>query len=210
MAEEYLFLNQLARELHVSVRAGAALAALTLAAGCGGEATSVEEAPGDSLPGTSTETTSTDTISTDTAQNQSLEVYSLDRVGCLGPISDDPDWGPQCCFTASCYTPDAGAACATNLHSAELSFLRTPNSGVCGCNVPSEGLPGVAGPFAPNPADDSVRREGSCCYLVGRIGCTGRPLVVQGTLQVAPLVERADWASPELTPREPPRSERVA
>jgi hypothetical protein len=35
--------------------------------------------------------------------------------------------------------------------------------------------------------------EGTCCYLVGSIGCEGRPLVVAGAAIVAPVVPRDDW-----------------
>ena len=107
---------------------------------------------------------------------------------------------------ATCYTPDPGVACALDLNTTELHRLLPPGSGTCGCGLGSDRAPNVAGPFAPNPADDSARSEGSCCYVIGRIGCTGRPLIVQGALQLAPLTERADWGSPVAPNRPEPGS----
>jgi hypothetical protein len=37
--------------------------------------------------------------------------------------------------------------------------------------------------------------EGTCCYLVGSIGCEGRPLLVDGAAIVAPLSRRGDWCA---------------
>ncbi len=47
----------------------------------------------------------------------------------------------------------------------------------------------VDGPYAAlSPNDD-----GTCCYLVGTIGCDGRPLLVEGAARVAPITRRRDW-----------------
>lgn len=185
-------------ELRESIHAGAALAALSLAAGCGGDATAVDVASA----GTGNVTTpQTDDVDIPVAINPvdpPLEPFALDRLGCFGPSHDGGYYG-QCCFDARCYTPPNGERCATaDEVSASRSLIALPpGSGECGCGIQDEGRPYISGPFAPNLASandaGSVGSTGSCCYVVGSISCTGRPLIVDGAQLVAPAVQRNDW-----------------
>ena len=121
-----------------------------------------------------------------------LMPYPMDLVGCFGQDHPGPGYRGQCCVRVACYTPGAGEACVPN----PTQLLPTPwGSGNCGC----AGMVGAgfdsdspAGPFAPNP-DDTEPKSG-CCYLIARIACDGRPLIVGGTFVVADIVTRADWA----------------
>lgn len=93
----------------------------------------------------------------------------------------------QCCVEPMCFTPEHGACPpADQVGSAELPEF-PPGSGTCGCSP-------VEGPFAPRK-DHEAATPGSCCYLVGSIGCTGRPLLVNGSLRVAASARRSDWSS---------------
>jgi hypothetical protein len=204
-------LMQLGRELRESVQAGAALAALSLAAGCGGKDVTAAEVDGSEQSAT-TNQPSTTTVThpgssdsppanpEDTSPPVSLptEPYPLAQLGCFGPIYDGYSPGAQCCFEAQCYAPGAGEACATPDEAVLRNRIQLPpGSGSCSCSVPSERLEYLSGPFAPNPADGAERAAsasaGSCCYLVGAIGCTGRPLCVDGVQLVADAVARVDW-----------------
>jgi len=112
-----------------------------------------------------------------------LEPYDLDKVGCSGPFLDGGYYG-QCCVKARCQ-PKTGGECV------EAKTLLWPGSGTCGCSV-VDGGSAVLGPYARNPnADDA---EGECCYLIGSIGCVGRPLMVKGEAVIAEVVGRKDWA----------------
>jgi hypothetical protein len=94
---------------------------------------------------------------------------------------------------AHCYTPAGNAACAAPEGVREVLSEFPPGSGKCNCSLGEDASAGVAGPFAPNP-EDTPRTTGSCCYLVGSITCTGRPLMVDGEPLIAALVARSDWA----------------
>ena len=204
-------LTQLGRELRESIHAGAALAALTLAAGCGGKDVASPEV----RTADHSSTTTVDTMTTDgtkavtstpeasdaaTSPNLPQQTYSLAQLGCFGPGYDGGYYG-QCCFEAQCYTPEAGEACLGAEDGQALrSKIRLPlGSGDCGCNVPEQGREYLTGPFASYPADNSEGdaggdpRSGSCCYVIGSISCTGRPFCVDGTLLLAEAVARADW-----------------
>jgi len=168
------------------IHAGAAVAALTCATSCS-DTTEAGDLP-----------TTNDSTTTPTA----LEAYSLDQVGCFGPTHDGGYYG-QCCFKASCYTPTAGESCASTeaiLANANAPIGQRkgpgiglpPGSGSCGCSLPDEDRPALAGPFASNPAH-TPEQAGSCCYVLGAISCTGRPLVVDGTQLIASVIERSDW-----------------
>ena len=101
----------------------------------------------------------------------------------------------QCCVEAHCYTPDDGSGCVAEppLQTTVRGLVPLPpGSGSCSCSL-ADGTYAVAGPFAPNP-DAEAPTDGECCYLVAKIGCTGRPLTVAGQLVIARLVARSDWA----------------
>lgn len=118
--------------------------------------------------------------------------YDVSRLGCSGPFYDDGYYG-QCCVVALCYTPANGGDCL-NAHDPTLEWVVPrfpPGSGGCTCIAESTGTD-VDGPFARNP-DYADATPGTCCYLVGSIGCTGRPLSVSGEHVVAPVVARNDW-----------------
>ena len=193
MEHKLSLLAQLRRELRESIHTGAALAALTCAAGCGGHATPEGDSP--VVPDLVTTPTDPDSPPLTPANNPgpALETYALDQLGCFGPSYDGGYYG-QCCFDAQCYTPANGVACAT---AAEIQSSRLiplpPGSGECGCGN-QLGRDAIAGPFAPNTAD-ATASVGSCCYVVGSISCTGRPLVVDGAQLLAPAVQRIDWLS---------------
>jgi len=210
MGNDRSLLMQLGRELRESIHAGAALAALTLAAGCGGKdvaGTEVRTADHPSTTPVNTPTTPT-TEASDAATDASgvalspdlpHETYSLAQIGCFGP-SHGGGYDGQCCFQAHCYTPEAGAACLGADSSALRTKIHLPiGSGDCGCSVAEQGREFLTGPFASNPADESEgdaggdQRSGSCCYVVGSISCTGRPFCVDGAWLVAEAVARADW-----------------
>jgi hypothetical protein len=100
----------------------------------------------------------------------------------------------QCCYKALCYTPANGAACASAEDVETLGWQDfpafPPGSGECTCY--DETHPVVQGPFARHPTSPA-EGEGDCCYMVGVIGCEGRPLRVEGAAVVAGVVRRADW-----------------
>lgn len=94
---------------------------------------------------------------------------------CSGPVYDD-DFGyhGQCCEEVLCTTPVDGV-CASP-ETAALTGL-PPGSGTCECSERS-------GPFQNADAAD----QNTCCYLVGSIGCDGRPLLVGGAPRLAEVV----------------------
>lgn len=117
--------------------------------------------------------------------------YELTELGCSGPEYDGGYYG-QCCVDALCYTPTGGGACMTAIDPLLYSTVPgfPPGSGSCACSP--TGGDAVAGPFAPNP-NNPDEPNGTCCYLVGSIGCTGRPLSVAGEQLIAVIVVRKDW-----------------
>ena len=166
MGNERSLLMQLGRELRESIHAGAALAALTLAAGCSGEEVASTEVRTPDHPSTTLVNSPTDATdaatstpdATDAATSPDLpqEPYSLAQIGCFGPGYDGGYYG-QCCFEAQCYTPEAGEACLAAEDTPTLrGKLRLPvGSGDCGCNVPEQGREYLTGPFASNPASSA-------------------------------------------------------
>jgi hypothetical protein len=122
--------------------------------------------------------------------SSALEPYPLDALGCFGPILDGGYKG-QCCTTARCYTPDAGTCVGPQ---AGPPIPLPPGSGSCGCLTTDDANSAVRGPYAPN-SEGMASPEGSCCYLVGSIGCEGRPLIVNERPVVAPLALRSDWCA---------------
>ncbi|MDC0742999.1 hypothetical protein [Polyangium mundeleinium] len=88
----------------------------------------------------------------------------------------------QCCDITLCTTPVNGMCPGVDKVVLED---RPPGSGECECEP-------LRGPFA-NEDDGSAE---SCCYLVGSIGCDGRPLLVQGTPRLADVREGPSaWSS---------------
>ncbi|HTU60487.1 MAG TPA: hypothetical protein VMF89_18680 [Polyangiales bacterium] len=120
-----------------------------------------------------------------------LEPYALNKLGCFGPVHDSGYYG-QCCVSALCYTPESGAACAPKDEVSRLLPGYPPGSGACGCSTDPVTGSASDGPYARNAADDAGL--GECCYLVGSITCTGRPLVIAGEVVIAAVVVRSGWA----------------
>jgi hypothetical protein len=202
--------NPLRASLSLSIRRGTALAAVTVAASCAGKS-SQQGGEGDGSEGGTSGTatvhggssgassstggqsgsagvaTSGTSGTSSGGSTSALPPYSLNDVGCSGPVYDG-GYDGQCCVKASCYTPDAG----TCLHAdASPPIARPAGSGTCGCAVEGR-VSMLMGPFSRNP-DDTTVTTGTCCYLEGWIGCEGRPLLVAGVAVVAPLVTREDW-----------------
>lgn len=180
------------QQLRLGVRQGMALASLAVVTGCTETDVPLEDPTPDASQDANT--------LTDAGPRPELSPYALDKVGCFGPSHDAGNYG-QCCVSALCYTPPAGAACAaadaiqdkfpSDDFGTEVLEGLPPGSGTCGCTL--DGLEnGRAGPFAPNL--QGTAPAGECCYLVGSISCTGRPLMVAGRAIIAQVVTRRDWA----------------
>lgn len=185
------FLAQLASELRGSTRRGATLAALTFAAACGGEAKDKGTSSGGS-PGTGGGCGTAQTGSAgEIGCGDPLQPYPTTPLGCFGPVYDAGYHG-QCCYEARCYTPPTGKACDDPLdeRARDLYSILPPGSGSCSCR--ENGQPAVSGPYAPNPTH-TPSAPGTCCYLVGAIGCDGRPFFVEGELLLAGVIRRDDW-----------------
>jgi len=177
-----------------AVQQGAALATVALVAGCAGKSSgdatntdagrsSVGDSSGARNGGNATNGGGGD-------GPVALAAYPLEQIRCEGPSFDGGFYG-QCCFEAHCYTPEAGSDCAPAT-SNELSSLLPeypPGSGSCGCMA--EEFP-TTGPFAPRD-DATPASAGACCYVIGSIGCLGRPLLVVGDPILAPVARRGDW-----------------
>ncbi|MGK4001799.1 ferritin-like domain-containing protein [Sorangium sp. So ce1036] len=101
---------------------------------------------------------------------------------CVGPDHNDGLYYGQCCFEVYCAAPVDGACPEASEAAPHLSDLPPGGSGICRCEEPQ-------GPYANRAASDPA----SCCYLVGSIGCEGRPLLIGGEPRLAPL-ERAPSA----------------
>jgi hypothetical protein len=172
-------------KLSQSVTQGLALASLTVASSCAESEPARHEGARDSGDDSAP--------SGPMAEVEPLQPYALDQLGCWNSMMGQGYFGP-CCVEAHCYTPDDGAACVTEpLVTALRGLVPFPSgSGSCSCTLPDSEL-AAAGPFAPNP-DAEPSTDGECCYLVAKIGCTGRPLMVAGQPVIAALVSRTDWA----------------
>jgi hypothetical protein len=173
------FAQSLVKKLSQAVTQGLALASLTVASSCvKSDDTQHEAAPdaGDDLD-----------------EVEPLQAYPLEPLGCRSTAMIDGFHGP-CCVEAHCYTPEDGRACVAEppLQTALYGLVPVPSgSGFCSCSLP-DSTAQIAGPFAPNPEAEAPADE--CCYLVGKVGCTGRPLTVAGQAVIAALVSRSDWA----------------
>jgi hypothetical protein len=131
--------------------------------------------------------------SDDDAEANALPPYDLAALGCAGEDHDDEfGFHGQCCVDAYCYQPADDEACVSPDDSIlKLSGPDFPTgSGNCGCAVTQPEA--IMGPFGENP-ENPTSPAGSCCYLVGSIGCDGRALLVAGEARQAPVVRRRDW-----------------
>jgi hypothetical protein len=158
----------LLRSLSAALAAGATLA--SLAPGCADQEGSASGGAGAGNPA------------------QGLEAYALSSLGCSGPVHDGSDeYFGQCCVAARCFTPAEGLC-----PEVEPGTIQHPawwdEPKACACTE-------IVGPFAANPDDPSLP-EGVCCYLAGKIGCTGRALLVASAPRVARSVRRRDWLVP--------------
>ncbi len=128
-------------------------------------------------------------------KGESADEYPLSLLGCGGEnYGGGFGFHGQCCFKALCY---ASAECLP-ADSPELSQRLQdagfpPGSGRCTCQ--RDGQPSVSGPFSRNDGDPNASGNGNCCYVVGGIGCDGRPLMIQGEARVAPVIARSDWGA---------------
>jgi hypothetical protein len=107
---------------------------------------------------------------------------------CYGPVLDGGYVG-QCCDEVLCTAPVDGACPAAEGAAQHLTGL-PPGSGRCMCGE-------IRGPYANRAATDPA----SCCYLVGAIGCEGRPLLVDGEPRLAPLLRDGGAWSEALSQR---------
>jgi len=116
--------------------------------------------------------------STDGANgNENLNLDLTPEPVCRGPYYDDGGgFFGQCCDDVLCTTPVNGACPSTADARAVLTGL-PPGSGSCECEP-------LRGPYANTDADSAD----ACCYLVGSIGCEGRPLLVHGEARLAEVI----------------------
>jgi hypothetical protein len=181
-------------DLQLATQAGAALAAVGFAASCGSNSLTPSSSIdlGEAATNQSSEAGAGGALTSIVdggAEPSPLTPYPESATGCSGK-SYDAGYDGQCCVSAHCYDPD-GASCL----SADAPELRERitlpiGSGTCGCVAVDNHA--VSGPYAPNP-DVPPSSPGTCCYLVGSITCTGRPLVLDGMLVLAPVIARGDW-----------------
>lgn len=119
-----------------------------------------------------------------------LEPYPLEELVCTGEFYPDnhPYYAGQCCTTAECFSP-ANGICppATKLTWDDLPAL--DDTGSCECGDEDRG------PYARRD-DHEPNSEGTCCYLITRITCVGRPFLVEAEAVLAPLVRNGDWGAP--------------
>ncbi|MEZ4302501.1 MAG: hypothetical protein R3B70_46665, partial [Polyangiaceae bacterium] len=101
---------------------------------------------------------------------------------CYGETySDSFGFHGQCCDEEHCIAPVDGSC-----PSAQEAVITDapPGSGECECDERK-------GPYANS---DAASAE-SCCYLLGSIGCDGRPLLVDNAPRLAPVMPcRGPWA----------------
>lgn len=109
---------------------------------------------------------------------------------CTGEFYPDnhPYYAGQCCTTAECFSP-ANGICPP---AAKLTWDDLPaldDTGSCECGDEDRG------PYARRD-DHEPNSEGTCCYLITRITCVGRPFLVEAEAVLAPLVRNGDWGAP--------------
>lgn len=107
---------------------------------------------------------------------------------CSGPIYDAGfGYHGQCCEEIVCTDPLSGLCPGPTDARPALQGKLPPGSGSCECSP-------LRGPFAASAASTG----GACCYLVGSIGCDGRPLIVDGRLCLADvLAGKSAWSEGE-------------
>lgn len=105
-------------------------------------------------------------------------------LGCSGEA--EPGFHGRCCTQVHCYAPTSETCVEASALSSSVAPGITPRlpigSGTCRCGQ-------TQGPFA--QPDGGVTE---CCYVVGTMGCSGRPLRDRGDSVVASVVVRSDWA----------------
>lgn len=118
-----------------------------------------------------------------------LEPYPLEGLGCSGEVYPDDSGGysGQCCATAECYSPTDGV-CPAPYEAGRENLPLPVGSGTCECGD------GVSGPYAPRN-DHEPNSAGTCCYVIPKVGCEGRPFIVDDRAVLAPLVRRGDWGA---------------
>lgn len=116
-----------------------------------------------------------------------LPVFPRARVQCP-PDPGDPDPGcSPCCETFACYLPEAGEGCVDPEGTSNLDAYALLER----LSVYPDELCRLDGPFDPQAAGEA---PGACCYVAGTMLCSGRPLLVAGTLRAAEPAHRADWS----------------
>lgn len=153
-----------------------------LATSCGGSAADPNQNPSDAA------TDATGDAPTDGGRDSGMDapaegglptVPYPETLECRGPTYDGGYWG-RCCDRALCREPENGT-CPPPERAYEIPGF-PPGSGSCECEP-------ARGPFAPR----SPATEAACCYLVGSIGCEGRPLRVRGRPRRAHLGGAVAW-----------------
>ena len=140
-------------------------ASLVVAAGCGSTI--------DSSAGGAGGTGSTSSTSVTTNPTENLD--PTPESACYGPVyTDDFGYHGQCCDDVVCTAPTNGVCLSPADARPSLQGQLPPGSGSCECED-------LRGPYANN---DAASTE-VCCYLVGSIGCDGRPLLVDGKPRLA-------------------------
>ena len=118
------------------------------------------------------------------ADGSALAQAPDESYGCTGDAGDTGPYFGSCCTKLHCYTTTE-ATCDTSVMPfgpREFRPSLPPGSGTCMCGE-------TKGPFAaPDGGTDQ------CCYVVGSIGCTGRPLREGDGALVAAIVVRSDWS----------------
>lgn len=167
-------------ELQRAIARGFTLAAVSVAMSCGSPSVGDAGSGGDAGGGGGSQGVR-DSDGGGLAQVSGGAFFCSGDAGYTGPY-----YG-SCCTNLHCYQP-TDSACSTSANISPFAMTFTPplppGSGTCLC-----GSPAVTGPFA---QPDGGTTE--CCYVVGSIGCTGRPLRDGETAIVAPVVVRSDWA----------------
>ncbi len=118
------------------------------------------------------------------ADGSALAQAPDDSFACTGDAGDMGPYYGACCTKLHCYTTTEATCDSAAMPFGQRAFNPSlpPGSGTCTCGE-------TKGPFA---APDSGTDQ--CCYVVGSIGCTGRPLREGEAALVAAVVLRADWS----------------
>lgn len=105
---------------------------------------------------------------------------------CTGDAGFTGPFYGSCCTAVHCYPPTSERCAAPNAIGPHTGQAFTPalppGSGTCMCGQ-------TQGPYAQADGGDT-----ECCYVVGKIGCDGRPLREGEVEVVARVVVRSDWA----------------